>query len=876
MKKLTRFMAGAILSALGLAAGSRAAETVLFQDDFETDSSALWNTIIDATANTEDATVDWAFDYTAVNVTINGVEQTIPPAPNSTGATSRGVRLSVNNVDDTDPDTSAINLYAEGQNFSGDYALRFDLWINYNGGAYGGSGSTEFAMFGLNHLGTEPNWAIGSTVLPTSDGIWYAASGEGGAARDYRNYEGDGLGAPLEYQVQEGGFLDRDGDGVAEQEVNSQTAIDYPLNLLFPSPPYETIGAAGKHWNEVELRQRDGVITLVMNGYVIAEKLAATAASAGTVMLGMMDIFSSVANPAADNFVIFDNVRVVSLEDPALPQVSLAVGSTPAFEPDFQGSFSLTRSGDTTNPLEVDLRVRGTATSGADYQAIPTTATIPAGETELIIPVIPINDQIGELVETVKVDIVAKPDTYEVFAPMTGTVEIEDDFDESVVGIEVLDDSAFEGIEVEDALFSVYRVGDANSDLFVDIQVSGSATSGTDYELSTASPLVIPFGATNIIVSVRALADGEADPDETVTVTIVDGTFYKPDEGNESATATIREAGPLLYADDFNTDTSGNYTIQFGAANSIEDYRAGFAVDYGAFEGLLIPSSPRAEDNSTSGLVVTVNKDEESATGAAAVNVYTDEAFSGDYLVKFDMFLNYGATATTEAAIYGINHSGLLTNRYNTAGSDGVWFFVETDGSSQGGRAYVLFQPVDTNAVPPFISRRADEPYFTSIFTSPPFLAPGSPAGDWVDVSILQENDIITWRINNRLVFQTTNTTSMDSGKVMLGHADTFNSVGSTNTFTIYDNLRVYQIGDGTPEPSEIVISSIAEADGNIVITATTTGNLENLQLVGSETVDGTYTEVTNATITVIDANTAQATVPITGDQRFFQVLETP
>ena len=863
MNKLTRLMAGAICAALGVAGTSRAADTVLFSDDFETDSSTLWNVEEGSGSGVADYTVDWAFDY-------GTAPQEIPSAPNSAG-TTRGVKLTVNNNDAT-PDTAAVNLYVADESFTGNYAVRFDMWINYNGGAFGGTGSTEFAIFGLNHLGTEPNWA--SSSLTTSDGIWFAVTGEGGAARDYRNYEGDGAGAPLEYQGIDGGMLDRDGDGTPEYEVTGDTAADpdYPLNLLFPVPPFETAGMPSKQWVEVEVRQRDGVISWLINGYVVAEKVNTSLFFEGTAMIGMMDIFSSIANPAADNFVLFDNVRVVSLEDAPLPRLTLQPVILDASEPGTAGSFTITRDGDAAEAVEVNLGVLGTARAGVDYETIPTIATIPAGEFQVTIPVTPINDQSGEPTETVSLYLVNNPDAYEVFAPMLGTVNILDDGDVSVVGIQTLNDLAFEGLNFEGALFSIYRVGDANSDLFVNLEVSGSATSGADYE-AVFTPVMIPFGSTNVLVTIPALADEVEDAGEEIVVSLIEETGYTVAEAEGSGTATIAEAGPVVYSDDFNTDTSAQYSLLFDAANDIEDYRVGYAFDYSQTE-TFVPPIPEG-DGSTSGLLLTVNKNDDTGS-AASVNVYTDESFAGDYLVKFDMFLTFDSSSggTTEAAIFGVNHSGQFTNRYNTAGSDGIWFFVETDGSSQGDRGYVIFQPEDTSAVPPFEPRRADDPYFTSFFTVPPFIAPGSPAGDWVDVSILQQGDVITWKIDNLPIFQRTNTTTMDSGKVMLGFADTFNSVGSTNNFVIYDNLRVYQIGEAPVEPGEITITAVEQGEGGIVLTVTTTGSLENLQLVGAETVDGTYTEVADATIEVVNETTARATIPATGDHRFFQVLE--
>ncbi|MEI2723862.1 MAG: hypothetical protein V9H26_10070 [Verrucomicrobiota bacterium] len=131
---------------------------------------------------------------------------------------------------------------------------------------------TEFSIFGLNTSGNETNWS-GS---PLGDGVWFGVTGEGGAARDYRTYVGDGTtpGAPLELQGSAGGFLDHDGDSIVEQEVfdESDTA---PLKLMFPKPTYETAGMPSKQWVQVEVRQRTNedstvTVTWLVNGYIIA------------------------------------------------------------------------------------------------------------------------------------------------------------------------------------------------------------------------------------------------------------------------------------------------------------------------------------------------------------------------------------------------------------------------------------------------------------------------------------------------------------------------------------------------------------------------------------------------------------------------------
>ncbi|YCM45717.1 tandem-95 repeat protein [Verrucomicrobiaceae bacterium 227] len=53
------------------------------------------------------------------------------------------------------------------------------------------------------------------------------------------------------------------------------------------------------------------------------------------------------------------------------------------------GSFTFTRTGGTTNPLTVNYSVGGTATAGTQYPALPGTATIPAGQSSVVVQVTP-------------------------------------------------------------------------------------------------------------------------------------------------------------------------------------------------------------------------------------------------------------------------------------------------------------------------------------------------------------------------------------------------------------------------------------------------------------------------------------------------------
>ncbi len=282
------------VAVLRVNAGSR---PVLFADNFDSDSSTDWNVFWGATNGVPDYSVDWGFDYGATPYTFNGVTALIPPAPNSPDDSTRAVKLTVNK-NDAVGSIAAVNIYPKHLSLAGNFALKFDLWINYpgNAGGAGSSGSTQHAIFGISHYGTNVNWAAPATSA--SDGLWFAVAGEGGDTRDYRAYQGNPAGIQI--------------DQTATLSASNHTAAIY--QTLFPTGRFETAGAPGKNWVEVEIRQTNNVVTWIMDGTTVAQRTNTSVFTNGTVMLGLMDTFNSIASPARDSFVLFDNVRVESLD----------------------------------------------------------------------------------------------------------------------------------------------------------------------------------------------------------------------------------------------------------------------------------------------------------------------------------------------------------------------------------------------------------------------------------------------------------------------------------------------------------------------------------------------------------------------------------
>src|SRR5687767_1612771 len=335
MKLMKKLGLGVIL-VTSLATPGFRAETVLFQDAFDTDTAANWTIIGDSPLDVPDHTAEFGIDYGSTKVVINGVTNTIPAAPNSAG-TTRGLKLTINSR--IPGENAGVSLFPKGKHFTGNYALRVDLWMNYPGAAFGAgsSGSTEFSTFGINHTGLHANWHNTETA---GDGIWFAMAGEGGAAEDYRSYEWDGV-TVISRPGLDGGLIGRDhGEAVFQER--------------FPGTAFETAGAPGKRWVQVEVIQRDGNIIWKVDGYVIAERPNTSPNLEGNIMLGLMDVFPSIAVPAEDSFILFDNVRVVQLD--SVPPTSLTIAATDEnlSEPGTDtATFTITRTGDNTAPLAV-------------------------------------------------------------------------------------------------------------------------------------------------------------------------------------------------------------------------------------------------------------------------------------------------------------------------------------------------------------------------------------------------------------------------------------------------------------------------------------------------------------------------------------------
>jgi hypothetical protein len=283
------------------------------------------------------------------------------------------------------------------------------------------------------------------------------------------------------------------------------------------------------------------------------------------------------------------------------------------------------------------------------------------------------------------------------------------------------------------------------------------------------------------------------------------------------------------------------------------------------------------------------------ATGALTVTTTNTLSgttnFGGNYALRFDMYLTVGTASTTEYALFGINHSGTKTNwfRNSTGGVpggwafDGLWYDVEADGAALGD--YVVYSsPTLTNTTPTvypasYNSRGAST--LTGVFKSPPWSGapntyPGVPSNDagsvtpgWAQVEINQIGNLVTWKINNTVIFTITNAPPYNTnayytnGNIMLGYCDGYDSVGTPDASVIYANVQVVQLG--LPAIASQPTSAVTPAGGttNLTVVASTGTGITNYQWFKNGTAVAGATASTLAFPAVVLANYGTYTVSV-------------
>ena len=297
-----------ILAATLLALPTTIHAQVLFSDSL--DSPSGW------TINSGPGTANLAtfgFDYSTVG---------IPAAPNSGGSTI-GLKLQANR-----PGGGAltgISVSPTGQSFSGDYQLRFDMWLNAPGAATvpgfpaGGAGSTQLTGGGIGTAGSSAQWVGGAY-----DSLFFMGTGDGGAAQDYRVYPVANLASPTTGFYAAGTTTTPDIRNAADPYYASFGGVSPPAaqTALFPQQNGTTqVGSLGFEWHDVAITKTGNTVSWDIDGVRIAtvDTTGLPAFGGGDILLNQSDINNGTTDAAGDPllFGLFDNVRVVAVPEPS-------------------------------------------------------------------------------------------------------------------------------------------------------------------------------------------------------------------------------------------------------------------------------------------------------------------------------------------------------------------------------------------------------------------------------------------------------------------------------------------------------------------------------------------------------------------------------
>ncbi len=279
---------------------------ILFSDNFDAGTSgSSWTAKLSAA----DAVANFAFDYGTIG---------IPSAPHSTGGSTIGLGFLVNQSAGV---FQGISATPNGQSFTGDFKIQFDMWLNYNGPlGTGGSGSTQAGSFGWGVNGSAVEWA------GAGSGVMFAATGDGGSTQDYRAYKK--------------GVHDT---ASATYAAGSQANSDPYYTALFPgvSAPAAQVslypgqtgttpaGAVGFRWCDVTISKAGNIVTWSIDGSLIATAdVTGLTLGGNNLFLGMFDINATSSADPNDFLItaIFDNLTVTQVPEPSMLALSLLGG----------------------------------------------------------------------------------------------------------------------------------------------------------------------------------------------------------------------------------------------------------------------------------------------------------------------------------------------------------------------------------------------------------------------------------------------------------------------------------------------------------------------------------------------------------------------
>jgi len=559
------------------------------------------------------------------------------------------------------------------------------------------------------------------------------------------------------------------------------------------------------------------------------------------------------------------------------------------------GIFTITRAGDTSVPLTVGYGITGSATSGTDFTIAGGSVTLAAFQVSTNLAITPVPDTVAELTETVILTLQGGAG-YSVGSPGSATVSIIDDETPEISFEAAAGKKLLESYAPSKVTYQLTRRGLLTPALSVNLTYSGSATLGADFN----GPASVSFGAgaATANITLTPVNDQAYEGNETATVSVAAGTGYQIGTNN-SASATIIDdeypPGAVLFSDDFEVDSSPLWQVNFADPS---DGFVDFAYDYSV---LGIPPAPGG--GGTRGMRFRCGNTvlEIDAISASPTN----GNFTGNYRVKFDMWINYngpmpdGGPGSTQNFDTGVGTTGDRVVWRNNPDSDGVWFSATGDGAdgNTGGDYDAYIGPNIQNDDTGFYAagtsspnsgiRDAFHPFYAlwggqaapaaqlSLYPSQSGVANIGNAGmAWHTVVVTKATNVVVWAIDGITIATVTNDVLPLSTNVFIGYQDLFASGSLSDnpdlSFGLVDNFRVESF---VSAPIHITGIKVVGSNVEVSFTASATAAPTDFKLQSSALVTGTYTDDNTAIITTSGGG-FKATTALNGGTRFYRIKQ--
>lgn len=203
-------------------------------------------------------------------------------------------------------------------------------------------------------------------------------------------------------------------------------------------------------------------------------------------------------------FNLVESGHVVTGNKAFAPRISIeTIVSTASENGPTPGEFRLTRTGSLEADLAVNLQITGPAGNGTDYFYVPSQVMFPAGQRHLTIQITPYEDAVTELNEVVSIAILSGT-SYDLGAVSSAQVTIEDL--KPLITIEAIEPLAIKE-DLTPGYFLVTRESILDRSVLVQLNISGTAANGTDYQSIPAFVNLSPF-QTTALISVTPRATG--------------------------------------------------------------------------------------------------------------------------------------------------------------------------------------------------------------------------------------------------------------------------------------------------------------------------------------------------------------------------------